>query len=275
LEAYLSVQKDFLQNHAGLNRPALPLAPQQAADITELAARAGWPVDLDGTWETFKDPGVLFVPSPGDPGVMLLFDKAIRRAVLVLEQGTEGYHLSVVDPSPEVPLTELVLGGDGYFGPEAGLQSLGLSDAMLASTQATVCQEACFKQPDRLGCAACTGVTVLVALRDPAAWDPDAGPEPTAVEEPSPTPEPAGSPQPAAEAQPQATPAGPAPESSPVSEPTAEQTPSTEPPPGSPQAEPTPAESPLPVPTPESVSGAGELPAAPTPDPTPSPSEDD
>jgi hypothetical protein len=231
-----------------------PLAPEQAADITERAARAGWPVDLDGAMETAEDETVLFVPSPTDPGILLLFDKLTRRAVLVLEQGSEGYHLTVVEASAEAPLKELDLGGDGYFGPEAGLQGLGLSDAVLASAQAAVCQEACFKQPNHLGCASCTGVTLLVALRDPAAWDPGPTPEPTSVEEPGATPEAGASTQPTAE--PQATPAEPGPETTPAVEPSPEATPEVEPSP-----EPTPGFEPSPEPTPEPQPSADLTPA--------------
>jgi hypothetical protein len=243
-----------------------PLAPEQAADITERASRAGWAVDLDGASETFEDPSVLFVPSPTDPGIMLLFDTLTKRAVLVLEQGSEGYHLSVVEASAEAPLQELDLGGDGYFGPEAGLLGLGLSDAILANTQASVCQEACFKQPNHLGCAACTGVAVLAALRDPGAWDPGPTPEPTSVEEPGATPEAGGSPQPTAG--PQATATEPVPEPTPAVEPSPEATPGFEPSPEA-TAEPQPS----PEATAEPSAAATEPGASPPPEPqaTPTP----
>ena len=161
---------------AGTAQAGTPLTAAQVAEIAARAAATGYTVDVSATWETVEDQSILYVPAVGDAGVMLLFDTVTQRAVLVQEQGDAGYHLTVVQPEASAVPIEVDLGGDGYFAPENRLEALGVSDAILANVQAHTCQQGCFDQPNHLGCAACTGVTILVALRDPAAWQ--VGPTP-------------------------------------------------------------------------------------------------
>jgi hypothetical protein len=182
------------------SRAGMPLPAERTTHIAAQASAAGYPVDLGAAIETAEDPDILFVPSSdGDPGVMLLYDTQTRRAVLVQDQSDDGYHLSVVQPDGP-PVVELDLGADGYFGPPDRLESLGLTDSAIATTQAVACRQACFDQANHLGCAACTGVSVLVAMRTPQV-PPEPSPtdsEPTEVATPEPSGE--GSPTPSADA---------------------------------------------------------------------------
>ena len=129
----------YLALAAGTGRAGTPLAPEQAADILARAAATGYPIDPNSAWETIEDPTILFVPAVNDAGVMLLFDTLTRGAVLVQEQGDEGYHLTVLRAEPDPAPVELDLAGDGYFRPEAHLQELGVTDTVLANVQAHVC----------------------------------------------------------------------------------------------------------------------------------------